>query len=67
MQAMAPGREHLSQGNTEAPTADPAVWAAGTSLGLQRLRDTFGGQRAELLYPGKDVACSSTAIKMGDR
>lgn len=35
--------------------------------GCKGYRTPVAGQRAELLYPGKDVACSSTAIKTGDR
>lgn len=41
-----PGRGHLAQGNTETPRGDPAVWAAKTSLGLQRLQDTCGGTKS---------------------
>jgi len=43
LQAVVPGREHPARGNTETPTAIPAVQSAELSLGLQRERDTCDG------------------------
>lgn len=69
--AMVPGRSQAGdiwlRGTQKLPEVTLLYGQPRQVWGCKGYRTPVVAQRAELLYPGKDVACSSTATNAGDR